>query len=79
MFEGCPDFWDNPCRTFTDGFEKQQVFLRQMKKQVFPFANLLARDLTIGDVAIAQQSESKLSLPSLNRNIVTRKQLQCKY
>jgi len=50
-----------------------------MKKQVCPFANLLARDLTIGDVAIAQQSESKLSLPSLNRNIVTRKQLQCKY
>lgn len=43
-----------------------------MKKQVCPFANLLARDLTIGDVAIAQQSESKLSLPSLNRNIALR-------
>ena len=64
----CPDFWDNHCCTFADGFEKQQVFLRQMKKQVFPFANLLARDLTIGDVAIAQQSERTTSSARLSTN-----------
>ena len=50
-------------------FRKQ--VLRKLKNE-FSFSNLMKRDLTIGDVAHAQQSESTLSLPSLKRNIALR-------
>ena len=56
---------------------RKQVF-RKLKNE-FSIFKSRKRDLTIGDVAHAQQNENKLSLPSLNRNIVARKQLQCKY
>ena len=45
------------CSTFADGSEKQ---VSQEIENEFPLSNLL-RDLTIGDVAHAQQNENKLS------------------
>ena len=56
---------------------RKQVF-RKLKNE-FSIFKSRKRDLTIGDVAHAQQNENKLSLPLLNRNIVARKQLRCKY
>ena len=52
--------------------EMRNEFLRKLKTS-FHF-QISRRDLTISDVAHAQQSESELSLPSLNRNIVPRKE-----
>ena len=51
--------------------EMRNEFLRKLKR--VSLSKISNRDLTIGDVAHAQQSESKLSLPSLNRNIALRK------
>ena len=51
--------------------EMRNEFLRKLKTS-FHF-QISRRDLTISDVAHAQQSESELSLPSLNRNIVPQK------
>ena len=52
--------------------EMRNEFLKKLKTS-FHF-QISRRDLTISDVAHAQQSESELSLPSLNRNIALRNQ-----
>jgi len=49
--------------------EMRNDFLKKLKTS-FHF-QISRRDLTISDVAHAQQSESELSLPSLNRNIAS--------
>ena len=51
--------------TFAREFEKNEVFLMLAKA----FARKSQRDFYACEVAHAQQSESKLSLRSLNRNI----------
>ncbi len=61
---------------FAPGNEKQQVFLKKLKKRVFPFSNLLNRDFTICEPAHARQySKAILILFSLSRSLVTRNYL----